>query len=369
MAANATILSGDIGAAGDNSDNSYHVVVGSGTDRTAVLDGFTISDGNANGDSNGEGGGMYIDAGSPTITNCTFSGNSASYNGGGMYNISSSSPTLTNCTFGGNSAQNGGGMYNVQMYDSSGNLPMPANCTFSGNTAGLGGGIFNSNSDGGAILTNCTLSGNPSADGGGINADPRFIRNPSPGKDGIWGTADDDYGDLRLQRSSPCIDAGSNAAVPKGITTDLAGKPRFMDVPGVHGSNVIVDMGAYEVAGNSGKVSRVTVAMVSPAATIKSGQSAAVSFGTARVGETVTSKAFRVTNTGTANLILGKISVPAGYQLMHGLVATLKPGKSDVFTIKLVTRKAGKYGGTVKLGTNTAARTFQFSISGTVTAK
>jgi hypothetical protein len=47
-AANVTILSGDIGAEGDNSDNSYHVVTANNTDASAVLDGFTISGGNAN---------------------------------------------------------------------------------------------------------------------------------------------------------------------------------------------------------------------------------------------------------------------------------------------------------------------------------
>ena len=45
---------------------------------------------------------MCNDSSSPTVTNCTFSGNSAS-RGGGMYN-GSSSPRLTNCTFSGNSA-------------------------------------------------------------------------------------------------------------------------------------------------------------------------------------------------------------------------------------------------------------------------
>lgn len=40
-------------------ENSYHVVTGSGTDGTAVLDGFTITGGNANGSlENMEGGGM-----------------------------------------------------------------------------------------------------------------------------------------------------------------------------------------------------------------------------------------------------------------------------------------------------------------------
>jgi hypothetical protein len=81
---------------------------------------------------------------------------------------------------------------------------------------------------------------------GNINVDPLFIRNPGPGADGKWGTGDDDYGDLRLQAGSPCIDAGSNAAVPAGATTDLAGQPRIVDFAGVKAPGAIVDMGAYE---------------------------------------------------------------------------------------------------------------------------
>ena len=34
---------------------------------------------------------------SPTVSNCTFSGNSTTTNGGGMYNIDNSNPTLNNC--------------------------------------------------------------------------------------------------------------------------------------------------------------------------------------------------------------------------------------------------------------------------------
>ena len=110
---NETILSGNIGAAGIRSDNSYHVVAGGGTDETAVLDGFIITAGNANGSgARRRGGGMYNNNSDPTLTNCTFIGNRASGAGGGMYNLNSSNPTVTNCTFSDNSANNGGGMHN-----------------------------------------------------------------------------------------------------------------------------------------------------------------------------------------------------------------------------------------------------------------
>ncbi|HUU83197.1 MAG TPA: right-handed parallel beta-helix repeat-containing protein, partial [Phycisphaerae bacterium] len=263
--AHPTVLSGDIGTPGDNSDNAYHVVTGSGTDASAVLDGFTVSGGNADGSWPAYyGGGMYNDDGSPTLTNVTFSGNSATY-GGGMYNDDRSSPTLTNVTFSGNSAaSSGGGMYN--WVDSS---PTLTNVTFSGNSASRGGGMYNVWSN--PTLTNCILWGNTASYSGpqiynssstptvtysdiqssypgtgNIDADPLFV--DADGPDDIAGTLDDN---LRLHATSPAVDAGDNTAPGlSGITTDLDGTPRFVDVDAVadtgKGTAPIVDMGAYE---------------------------------------------------------------------------------------------------------------------------
>lgn len=165
-----TILSGNIGAAGNNRDNSFHVVTGSGTGSTAILDGFTITAGYEINEYSpfDRGAGMYNYSGSPTVTNCTFTGNSADSYGGGMYN-ESGSPTITNCTFTGNSAAYiaGGGMYN---YSSS---PTITNCTFSSNSApnGMGGGIHCEHGSS-PTITNCTFSENSASyrsSGGGIS--------------------------------------------------------------------------------------------------------------------------------------------------------------------------------------------------------
>ncbi|MHC4080816.1 MAG: right-handed parallel beta-helix repeat-containing protein [Planctomycetota bacterium] len=154
-----TILSGDLN--GDdgpdfaaNDENSYHVTTGSGTDQTAVLDGFTITAGNANGlSSYGYGGGMYTAGGSPTVIGCTFSGNTGSYTGGGMYNTGGSSPAVENCTFSGNLAAAGGGMGNNQAN------PTLTGCTFTDNTAeNAGGGMHNQ--DCSPTVVNCTMIGN-----------------------------------------------------------------------------------------------------------------------------------------------------------------------------------------------------------------
>ena len=160
---NVTILSGDIGTLGDNSDNSYHVVTGSGTDATAVLDGFTVTGGNANGGYlNDRGGGMYNgEDSSPTLINCTFSDNSADKYGGGMYNEWDSNPTLINVTFSDNFAHWGGGMSNK------GGDPTLTNCTFSDNFAYYGGGMHNGVLDSSPTLINVTFSDNSAAYRGG----------------------------------------------------------------------------------------------------------------------------------------------------------------------------------------------------------
>ncbi|GAB4527828.1 MAG: hypothetical protein Fur0018_13680 [Anaerolineales bacterium] len=81
VAANVTVLSGDLAQDDTNTDgdniaettadiqgsNAYHVVTGSGTDNTAVLDGFTVTAGQANNNASWPdfyGGGMFNNAGS-----------------------------------------------------------------------------------------------------------------------------------------------------------------------------------------------------------------------------------------------------------------------------------------------------------------
>jgi len=160
-----TILSGDlsdndvnspndpVGKAG-REENSYQIVTGSWTDETAILDGFTITGGNADVFTNRNGGGMLNEYGSPQIFNCTFSENSAQYYGGGIYNYYSSL-ILVNCTFILNSSETGGGIFN---YQSDLNL---ANCTFiENNSIKNGGGINNSQSS--SIITNCKFIDNRS---------------------------------------------------------------------------------------------------------------------------------------------------------------------------------------------------------------
>jgi hypothetical protein len=324
FAANITILSGDLlGNDGpppsftNNADNSFHVVNAASTNATAVLDGFTITGGNANtgGGNQDRGGGILMLAGSnSTVRNCTFAYNRCTFGGGAGY-INASGPTFTDCVFLGNIGGSFGGAFDqatnvttqfmrcqfisnsaarAGAVESFGNsAPTFTNCLFRGNTAtGAGGGgalwigsnsnvtvrlctitgnnatvnfagIHNTGTN--ATVTNCIIYGN-TGPGGSQTVNQQInaaggVNNVSYSnvQGGFAGTANINAnplfenqagGDFRLGAGSPCIDAGNNAAVAGGVTTDLAGQPRFVDDPSVTdtgaGTPPIVDMGAYE---------------------------------------------------------------------------------------------------------------------------
>lgn len=161
---NPTVLSGDNGIVGITSDDAYHVVTGSATDPTAVLDGFTISGGRATASASDGGGGLRIVGGSPTISNCVFTANSGN-NGGGIYVGVNSNPRFTECILVDNEAfSSGGGLY----------VAPGAQCRFErsrflGNFATFfGGGIYNESGQFGRVdLFNTLISGNISASSGG----------------------------------------------------------------------------------------------------------------------------------------------------------------------------------------------------------
>ena len=306
-----TTLSGEIGLSDHRDDNSYHVMVGRHVDQTVRVDGFVVSGGNAgpvpsifpvisrctldNPHYGGglclfhsrpvltnltfqdnyawKGGGAELSQSSPLMANVAFIGNQASHEGGGLDNVGSEL-TLINALFVGNLADDGGGA----MWNNESSLTI-LNATLAGNHAGAGGAMTNV-SDTSVALTNtilwanttdagppvsseagCTVAADHSLLEGGcpagaacthvLDSDPAFVRDPDPGGDATWGTADDDLGDLRLQISSPAIDAGDSEAFPGSITTDVMGSLRLVDVPAIPNTGtggVPIDMGAYEYA-------------------------------------------------------------------------------------------------------------------------
>ncbi|GAI49359.1 unnamed protein product, partial [marine sediment metagenome] len=122
---------------------------------------------------------------SSTLTNCTFSRNTAFAAGGAVFNLPGTNPLLTNCILWSDTPE--------EIYGST------------------------------PVITYSDVQGGWPGEGN-IDADPLFV--------------DAANADYHLQASSPCIDTGDNTAIPPSVVDDLDGNPRII--------NGIVDMGAYE---------------------------------------------------------------------------------------------------------------------------
>jgi hypothetical protein len=150
-----TILSGDLNGNGIDHNDAYRVVTASHTDSSAVLDGFTITGGNANGDATQRSGsGIYIDTGSPTLRNLVISANETDGIGAGVY-LYQSSPILDHVTFSNNLAR----MYGGAMYAYLSSLSL-TNVIFDNNTVNGGDGGALYLYGGSATLSNVSFRGN-----------------------------------------------------------------------------------------------------------------------------------------------------------------------------------------------------------------
>lgn len=157
--ANTSVLSGDIDqndGSGDITGNSYHVVlvnpeITGGITQNSVLDGFTISGGNADGveaDNTDKGAGLLIVGGpfmssDPTIRNINFENNKA-YSGGALSIKANSAdgtcyPIISNSMFENNTAVFGGAVYVEADFGSC--SPFINFVEFRGNTASYGGAV------------------------------------------------------------------------------------------------------------------------------------------------------------------------------------------------------------------------------------
>ncbi len=264
-----------VSVAGDLCSRVYHVVLAFGIGEQARLDGFLITGGRADGGASDItiGAGLKALFSSPTIVSCLFANNYAADEGGGLYAYGGvGSPRMVNCTFANNLAGRGGAVSTRY-----GN-PVMTNCLFDSNTAlpgpggavagnDFGGEIFNSTfvgnraqTPGGAIsgildlanvivwdsvpdqiagarsvIYSCVEGGYPGT--GNIALDPVFV--------------DPAGGNYRLGPGSPCIDLGSNPALPSDVA-DLDGdlqvnEPTPLDLDlRPRTVNDTVDAGAYE---------------------------------------------------------------------------------------------------------------------------
>ncbi len=246
-----TVLSGDL-LGNDElgfvnyAENSYHVLRASSVSSSAVLDGFFISAGNANGTSEAtlHGGGFYItDASSPTIRNCFFVRNRADSDGAGLYRNASGNLTVETSQFRENEAlgRGAGLFFSHNAGQTAGNLtirssrfdcnrsPISAkggggayanvaqlkikDSVFEGNYAAPWGGAMTATIEGEGTIVNCHFDQNEAEElGGALRLSPaqttslincRFYGNQSgisshPGSSGFGGAIYTEGEDLRL---------------------------------------------------------------------------------------------------------------------------------------------------------------------------
>lgn len=183
--ANPTILSGNIDRDTTLKNNSFNVVYTRNVTKSTVLDGFIISDGNANdtlaaGERTTSGGGWYNDArlegyfSNPSVRNCIFRNNHAKAFGAAVMNNASFGGTcesiFQNCEFTDNiSGQEGGAVRNMGTFFGHCNTQFIF-CQFKNNhAAAAGGAVFNDGVNGicNPVFQNCRFVKNTTDTYGG----------------------------------------------------------------------------------------------------------------------------------------------------------------------------------------------------------
>ncbi|MBY0522398.1 MAG: HYR domain-containing protein [Gemmataceae bacterium] len=221
-----------------------------GTGVTVDFDHLVISNGVAGGVFGG--GAIFIDSNNTvTITNCTFSDNSATIaSAGAIASQSNNELTISNCTFSGNSSVIGGGgaitaqASTLTISDSNfsdnhsavqggaisfnGSLEV-TNCSFSDNTTtGFGGAIYSNVAGSMLTVSNCTFTDNSATNQGGAIynllgtaevSDSTFTGNSATGGGGI----ENDSGGSTLTVSSSTFSGNSATTNGGGIENGGSG--------------------------------------------------------------------------------------------------------------------------------------------------
>lgn len=225
--ASETVLSGDLNqddsAFTNIEENSLHVVKFDNVGASTLLDGFTISGGNANGSnySQNYAGAILFQVANAHVKNVIFINNRADSYGGAVY-ASVSNPWFSNCLFYNNRCNSGGGA----IYSSTGHLTI-INSTISGNicyhNGSESGGLFK---HGDGTITNTIFWDNHPGEiektsgiveyshclimGSGGSADWKTSLGADNGSniDQFPFFVNPDSNDYRLIYGSPAIDAG-----------------------------------------------------------------------------------------------------------------------------------------------------------------
>ncbi|HUS72498.1 MAG TPA: right-handed parallel beta-helix repeat-containing protein [Sedimentisphaerales bacterium] len=151
-----TILNCSISA---NSSDSFGGGMGCDTGSSPTLRNCSFT-----GNSAAEGAAVVAKDSNLTFENCNFTYNSASQDGGGISSIYGNNVTVTDCSFTGNSAKAGGGIFSALIN----NLTV-TNCRFSANRASLEGGGLRCSANTVTITNSIFTSNSTNYDGGGIS--------------------------------------------------------------------------------------------------------------------------------------------------------------------------------------------------------
>ena len=146
--------------------------------------------------------------------------------------------------------------------------------------------------------------------------------------------------------------------------------------------NVTFEPGIYFVAplhaGSAGTTYRLDMQTIADGAEIgvlygldvlESGQVNAIDFGAVPLNATDTANVttFRVRNEGDAALNLAAVTLPAGFAFgVDPLVASLAPGASDTFSVKLITTTPGEFAGDIVISSDGGAAAFRIPVVGVV---
>ena len=189
------------------------------------------------------GAAVYHGGSNAEIINSVFSHNFTANVGGGIYSLQSTS-TITNCTFSFNSADQGAGIYNNS------SSPVISNSIFWGNISTGQRNISEisifDNDTSTSQVTHSLVRGNFSNGTHIIDQNPFFLNPNDPdGDDNLFYTSDDGN---QLDSQSPAIDAG-DALSPEFSLSDILGEGRFDDgevKDSGSGTPPYSDLGAYE---------------------------------------------------------------------------------------------------------------------------
>ncbi len=189
----------------------------------------------------GEGGAVYLNTGTATFENCTFTNNVVSHetimgtgsaSGGAVYN-NDGVLLMSDCVVSGNAAFNdfggsGGGIKGSGVF---------VRCTFENNTVSAGDSASGGGADGSGVFVDCDFVGNQTTAGGfagassgglrggGLVVGCRFIDNEADGRNyeayggGLWG------GGLIID----CLFQGNRAVVDQGLQQAFGGGLRASD--------------------------------------------------------------------------------------------------------------------------------------------